>query len=250
MPRAAIVIPCFNEAARLDVARLRGELARSPEVDYVLVDDGSRDETRARLEEVRRGLEARVEVLGLDTNQGKAEAVRLGLLAALARRPDYVGYWDADLATPIEVAEDFRRWLDVHADFEILTGARVALLGRHVDRKPLRHYVGRVFATAASLTLGLPIYDTQCGAKLFRVLPHTKELFAEPFVGRWVFDIEILARRQRLARERGLARVEAVLYEFVLTRWIDVAGSKVKPLDLLRSLWQLRAIRKRYFRER
>lgn len=247
MARAAVVIPCFNEAARLAVAAIRAELARSGEVDLVLVDDGSMDGTRARLDDVRKGFEARVEVLALERNQGKAEAVRQGVLTALARKPGYVGYWDADLATPIEVIEDFRRLLEAKPALEFVTGARVALLGRNIDRQPLRHYVGRVFATAASLTLGMPIYDTQCGAKLLRVLPHTRELFAEPFVGRWVFDIEILARRKVLARDRGLPAVENVLYEFTLNRWHDVAGSKVEPLDLLRSLWQLRKIRRRYF---
>jgi glycosyltransferase involved in cell wall biosynthesis len=247
MSRAAVVIPCFNEASRLAVDAIRAELGRALEVDLVLVDDGSSDGTRARLDDVRRGLETRVEVLGLERNQGKAEAVRRGLLAALERQPAYVGYWDADLATPIEVIEDFRRLMEAKRKVEIMTGARAALLGRRIERKPLRHYVGRVFATAASLTLSLPIYDTQCGAKMFRVLPHTRELFAEPFVGRWVFDVEILARRQKLARERGLPRVEDCLYEFTLELWRDVAGSKVKPLDLARSLWQLTAIRRRYF---
>lgn len=246
MSRAAVVIPCFNEAARLAVGAIRSELERSPEIDLVAVDDGSRDGTLARLAELRRGLEARVAVLALPENRGKAEAVRQGLLAALERAPTYVGYWDADLATPIEVIEDFRRLLEAQPRIEILTGARVALLGRRIERHALRHYVGRVFATAASITLGLPIYDTQCGAKMFRVLPHTRELFAEPFIGRWVFDVEILARRQVLARERGLAPLEEALYEFTLREWRDVAGSKVKAWDLLRSLWQLGRIRRRY----
>ncbi|MCE9595747.1 MAG: glycosyltransferase [Planctomycetes bacterium] len=247
MSKAAVVIPCFDEAARLAVDVIRAELARSAHVDLVFVDDGSTDGTRARLEDVRRGLETRVEVLALERNQGKAEAVRRGVLQALERKPAYVGYWDADLATPIEVIEDFRRLLESQPRFEIVTGARVALLGRKIERRPLRHYVGRVFATAASMTLGLAVYDTQCGAKLFRVLPHTRELFAEPFVGRWVFDVELLARRKVLAAQRGLPPLEDSLYEFTLANWRDVAGSKVKPLDLLRSLWDLSKIRRRYF---
>jgi dolichyl-phosphate beta-glucosyltransferase len=247
MTRAAVVIPCFDEADRLAVDVIRAELGRSAEVDLVLVDDGSTDGTRRRLEDVRRSFEARVDVLALERNEGKAEAVRRGVLHALGRKPAYVGYWDADLATPIEVIEDFRTLLESKPRFEIVMGARVALLGRKIERKPLRHYVGRVFATAASVTLDLPVYDTQCGAKLFRVTPHTRELFAEPFVGRWVFDVELLARRKVLAKPLGLAPLEEVLYEYTLERWRDVAGSKVKPLDFLRSLLELSKIRRRYF---
>ena len=108
-----------------------------------------------------------------------AECVRGGMLAALDQRPDCVGYWDAGLATPVEALDEFCDVLDRRPEVELVMGARVKLLGRTIDRKPLGHYVGRCFAPAASWILGLPVYDTQGGAKLVRVSDSTRKLFQQ-----------------------------------------------------------------------
>jgi dolichyl-phosphate beta-glucosyltransferase len=77
--------------------------------------------------------------------------------------------------------------------------------------------------------LRLAVYDTQCGAKVFRAVPATAGLFDEPFCSRWVFDVEVFARyiRKLGSSERG----SGAIYEFPLMVWRDVAGSKVKPGD-------------------
>ena len=91
------------------------------------------------------------------------------MLTALGTGYDFVGFWDADLATPLDELSLFVDTLTARPDIDIVIGARVALLGRRIDRKLYRHAYGRVFATAVSQLLSLEVYDTQCGAKLFRV---------------------------------------------------------------------------------
>lgn len=242
----ALVVPCHNEARRLDTAAFRRFFTANHDTRIVFVDDGSSDATRAVLQQLCAESEARAGLLALDKNQGKAEAVRLGLNYALAQlQPHFVGYWDADLATPLDTLERFQRLLEDRTELEMVFGSRVKLLGRHVERRALRHYLGRVFATAVSVMLKMPIYDTQCGAKLFRVTPELQQVFATPFLSRWVFDVEILARFLQI--DGGdTKRLEQSIYEYPLEAWVDVAGSKVRPGDFLVAFVDIARIRLKY----
>ena len=182
-------------------------------------------------------------MLHLEHNGGKAEAVRRGLLEAAGLGARYAGFWDADLATPLDAIPDFVGHLDAHPDVQMIFGARVRLLGRQIDRRPVRHYLGRIFATTASLVLGVPLYDTQCGAKLFRVSPEIVRLFEAPFRSRWIFDVEIVARFLCQPHSAG---VGSLIHETPLQRWRDVAGSKVRPRDFVRALFELWTIGRAY----
>jgi hypothetical protein len=139
-----------------------------------------------------------------------------------------VAFWDADLATPLDAIAEFITLLDDRPDLEAVIGSRVNLLGRSVKRNLARHYIGRVFATAAAAVLRLAVYDTQCGAKMFRVNEDTAGLFREPFIAGWIFDVEILARMLKARRGADRPPVSAVLYEQPLMAWHDVKGSKVR----------------------
>jgi len=198
--RTCIVVPCYNEESRLRRDEFARFASEHPDVRFLFVDDGSRDGTRALLQDVAAADPDSFSLLALPANRGKAEAVRQGMNRAFDEGAAYAGYWDADLATPLDEIPRFVETLDAHPVLEVLFGSRVQLLGRMIDRRASRHYLGRVGATAISLTLGLAVYDTQCGAKLFRVSPDCKALFAEPFVSGWIFDVEIIAR---LVRQRG-----------------------------------------------
>jgi dolichyl-phosphate beta-glucosyltransferase len=231
-PGVLIVVPCYNEAKRLPVDRFRDFLDTSS-IGFVFVDDGSSDQTLQVLGDLRASREDRVHVLKLEQNQGKAEAVRRGINYALDQHIAYTGYWDADLATPLDAIPRFLAILKDRPDLDMVFGSRVKLLGRNVERRPARHYLGRVFATVVSTMLRLAIYDTQCGAKLFRVRPETRALFADPFLSRWVFDVEILARyiKQLGSAEAASHRI----YEYPLEAWQDVAASKVRGADFLKA---------------
>jgi hypothetical protein len=172
------------------------------------------------------------------------------LLQAFEANSDYVGYWDADLATPLDVIPMFCQLLDARPDLELVFGARVRLMGRCIERKALRHYLGRVFATAASVVLGIAIYDTQCGAKLFRASPGIKAMFQQPFITRWLLDVEILARLIQARRASPLRQAQDVVYEFPLPEWHDVAGSKVKARDFAKGIFGLAMIYWKYLRPR
>jgi glycosyltransferase involved in cell wall biosynthesis len=227
--RTVLIIPCYNEARRLDVPAI-GALLDDDRVDLILVDDGSTDTTREILDGMARARPGRVRVLPLAANGGKAEAVRRGLLAALEAGAELTGYLDADLATP---PAEIHRLLGLlrASDAQVLVGARVALLGHDIERSPLRHYLGRVFATLASIVLHKRIYDTQCGAKLFRASDTLADALREPFLSRWAFDIELFGRLF-LGSETAPPIPEASVWEEPLHTWCDVKGSKLSARQM------------------
>lgn len=244
-----IVVPCHNEEKRLDGERLLGLLAR-PGISLLFVDDGSTDRTRERLLEIAARAPDQVRVHGLGHNRGKGEAVREGLLQALASGAAAVGYLDADLSTPPEEMLGLVAALASDPAIQVVLGSRVSLLGRRIERKRARHYLGRVFASVASLALGIPVYDTQCGAKVFRRCPALEAALARPFSSRWAFDVELLGRL--LVGEDGSPQLgEEAFVEVPLHRWHDVKGSSLSPgpmlkagIDLVRIGWQIRRRRR------
>jgi glycosyltransferase involved in cell wall biosynthesis len=242
---ATIVVPCYNEGQRFDVEAFRAFAGSTPDVRFVFVNDGSTDDTSTILQALVASRPESFDWINHERNRGKAEAVRTGMLHE-HERSRYVGYWDADLAIPLSEIPRFMATLDARPDLEICFGARVPLLGRLIRRRRFRHYGSRMFAFAASVALRLPIYDTQCGAKLFRASPDVRALFAEPFLGRWTFDVEVIARLavQRQNDARRLPR--DVIYELPLNECLDAGPSKVTPFDLLTALLELRRIRRKY----
>ena len=222
-----IVVPCYNEAGRLATDAFLAFVVRRSETKLLFVDDGSRDGTDAVLRGMVDQGEGRIEALHLPANRGKGAAVQTGLRHAITGEADIVGYLDADLSTPLDELE---RLIAVRAstNVDVVLVSRVGLVGHDVTRSATRHYLGRVFATAVSLVLRMQIYDTQCGAKVFRVSPALEQALEMPLRTRWVFDVELLVRLR--AADPGVA-----LLEVPLRTWHDVGGSKLTVWQMLLS---------------
>jgi glycosyltransferase involved in cell wall biosynthesis len=236
-PTAALVVPCYEEANRLDGDAMRA-LVDTADVHLILVDDGSTDDTLARLNALAASRPDVTMVLARASNTGKGEAVRAGLLVALDTGAPLVGYFDADLAAPVSEIVRLVGIAAGRSDLDAVLGSRVALLGHRIRRSAARHYLGRGFATASSLILGLQVYDTQCGAKVFRATPALRAALQDPFRTRWAFDVELLAR---LTRGNGTVPpvAAAALLEVPLEQWTDVGGSKLGPRQALTAVADL-----------
>lgn len=242
--KTIVIVPCYNEAQRLPQQQFLDYVQHHDDVAFLFANDGSSDDTLQVLKSLTEKHE-RLLMLDIQPNGGKAEAVRRGVMhAAQQYDAPYIGFWDADLATPLFEIENFVAWAD--KGFDIVTGLRLMRLGAKVKRKKLRHYLGRCFATCASMILKLPVYDTQCGAKLFnrRV---TVNLFSTPFITKWLFDVEILARYEKVY---GAKVATEKIYELPLFQWEDVDGSRLKRSDFLRAPKELLKIRKTYMKKR
>ena len=243
MQKSCIVIPCYNEGNRFPLAEFDSFYSGQSTISFCLVDDNSVDNTLELLQSFERGRKERVHVIKLASNQGKAEAVRQGVLAALQwQNFDLVGYFDADLATPLSEIAHLLAQFDKLPKCQMAFGSRVKRLGANIERNPYRHYSGRIFSTMTSLILKLPVYDTQCGAKLLRV-GLAKQVFDRPFLSRWLFDIEIFARINQLYRRE---KVSQILIEVPLNEWIEKGDSRIELVHILKVPIELFRIYQKY----
>lgn len=248
-PKTAVIIPCYNEADRLTPAKFLKAIEDYRYLYFVFVNDGSSDHTQKILEEMSAQCPSRISLLNLDSNQGKSEAVRQGLLFVMRNHYGYLGYWDADLATPLRTIARFIQVLEADTTLLMIMGARVKLLGREIKRKNLRHYLGRIFATCVSIILQCEVYDTQCGAKLFRNTEAIQTVFTTPFISKWIFDVEIIARLSSLLKSSG-AELENYIIEYPLEQWEDVNGSKLKLRHFAMGGFDLAKIALKYYHKR
>ena len=242
-PNVVLVIPCYNEARRIDLHAFKRALDAFPWLQLLFVDDGSTDETKALLERFSNA-QPRARVLVLPTNKGKGEAVRLGLLEG-ANNSDICGFWDADLAAPLSELPQLLQVLTSTDGIEWVWGIRLRALGRTIERGYVRHYLGRLFATTSSLALGISAYDTQCGAKLFRSNDLLRAVISEPFTSSWLFDVEMLTRALDLRPNLMKSSMNTMIYEQPLQHWSHKDGSKVRATDFVAALLQLIAIKSR-----
>jgi glycosyltransferase involved in cell wall biosynthesis len=230
-PQYSIVIPAYNEGARISNAlqavvgciRRRGWSA-----EVVVVDDGSRDRTADLVRDFAVNA-PEVRLLQNSANRGKGYSVRHGLLQALG---EVVMFTDADLSAPIEEAEGLFAAIAAGADIAI--SSRWLERARQTIRQPFyRQFFGRCFNAMTRAVMGLPYADTQCGFKAFtRAAAQT--VFQLQTIERWGFDPEILF----IALKRGYRIVE------VPVSWAHDERTRISYLkDGLRMLEDIAMVR-------
>jgi len=243
-PKYSIVIPAFNEEARIGGA-LEAVLAcirqRGWSAEVIVVDDGSRDKT-AEIVQAFAANAPELRMLQNPGNRGKGYSVRNGVLHSLG---EVVMFTDADLSAPIEEADGLLAAIAGGADIAI--GSRWLERTRQSIRQPLyRQFFGRCFNVVTHAVMGLPYADTQCGFKAFtRAAAQT--VFQLQTIERWGFDPEILF----IALKRGYRVVEVpvswahdertrisylrdgtrMLQDIAIVRWNALLGRYSKPVD-------------------
>jgi glycosyltransferase involved in cell wall biosynthesis len=221
MQSFVIIIPCYNEAKRLQIPAFQNFIDSHNDVQFYFVNDGSIDDTEKVLKPLANSSE-RISILNLSKNKGKGEAVREGILRALQADVKYIGYLDADLSTSLEEFYNLYEIM-IHQDADIVFGSRIKKADTQIERSFGRHLVGRTIATIIDKRLKLGYYDTQCGAKIFSS-SILKEVANQPFLTRWFFDVELFMRLKKSKQKLNTL-------EIPLSSWHNVKDSKLNAFS-------------------
>jgi glycosyltransferase involved in cell wall biosynthesis len=226
-----LVIPCYNESNRINFTTYNHFLDYNDDFVICFVNDGSSDDTLQKLNDLRLGRESKVFVLDLEINQGKAEAVRCGVNYLLTHtQVSTIGFIDADLSTSFY---DYKQLIfslkKMNTDECLVFGSRKLEINEKIERSSFRKIASEIVGYSIQKIIGLPIKDTQCGAKVFtRRL--AEDVFRHKFITRWLFDVEIFLRMKRSFGKD----IMNVIQEKPLSEWKDVEGSKLSVLDSIK----------------
>ncbi|MEO9893034.1 response regulator [Aurantibacter sp.] len=233
-----VVIPCYNEEERLSGDDFKDFANRNLGYHLCFVNDGSTDNTLKVLEELRQGNENNISVYNCEKNGGKAEAVRQGMLHLFKdEQYDYLGFLDADLSTDFRDFDDLVKTLD-ESNYKIVSGSRMSRMGADITKESARKIISMTINLIIRSILKMPFNDTQCGAKIMErdIIPM---LFTKPFITKWIFDVEIF---MRMRKHYGKAKVQQLICEQPLKRWIHADGSKLSMKDSVKIVGQLAKI--------
>lgn len=226
--KTGIIIPCYNEAKRLNITAFVHFIRSEEDYHLCFVNDGSKDGTLQVLEAIQRQCPERISVIDVKQNAGKAAAVRSGARYLYNKSDiEYIGFVDADLSTDFTDFKKLVQSLKEDNKLQLVYGSRRK--GGEIKRNFFRNLLSNIIKSIIYLILGLPIEDTQCGAKVFRkeIIPIA---YDQPFMTRWLFDVEIFIR---LKKQFGRNKVMELIKEQALDRWVHVEDSKLSVKDSL-----------------
>lgn len=230
-----VVIPCYNEENRLLSKKFLNFVETNSGYHLCFVNDGSKDNTLQILHELQNGREDYISVYNCAHNGGKAEAVRQGMLYMAKKQDlDFIGFLDADLSTDLKDFDDLVKTIE-HSDFKIVSGSRIARMGANITKESARKIISVTINYIIRKILKMDFKDTQCGAKIFQ-RDIINVAFAEKFVTKWIFDIEIF---KRVTYKFGLENAKTMICEQPLKRWIHADGSKLSMKDSFKIIIQL-----------
>jgi len=227
--KTGIIIPCYNEGKRLNQSAFVNFISNNQDFILCFVNDGSKDNTLQVLHEIKSQCMDRVSIVDVKKNAGKAAAVRAGVRFLFSKNNiSNIGFMDADLSTDFKDFKDLVTTLQ-REDKLMVFGSRNMGKKETIKRDFFRKIFSNIVKRMTTLILGLPIRDTQCGAKVFKksVVPIA---YRNEFKSKWLFDIEIFLR---LKKHLGSSDVMSQICEQPLMRWVHVEDSKLGFKDAL-----------------
>ena len=237
-----LVIPCFNEAARIDLSYWKQIIksSKTTNFNFIFIDDGSKDNTFELINKLSKY--SCVEVMHLKSNVGKANAIRFAFCEILTRSNiacEFIGFIDSDSAFDSqEVIEALSSLNESIFDNDAVFYSRVKLSGSQIKRSEIRHVISRIIYTYIARGWFWAPYDTQCGFKIFRNSFFLSDVVSVPFKTRWFFDIEFIAK---LAIARGS---KLKIKEIPLRYWQERSGSRIKKSHYFSILLEIILARK------